>query len=57
MHPGMMSPVAMAMLLHHCVAASPNPGISAGAAWRGQWEGARALRGSVGARVLPCGPI
>lgn len=46
--PGMMSPVAMAMLLHHCVAARPNSGISAGAAWRGQQDGPQAPRGGGG---------
>lgn len=51
-HPGMMSPVAMAMLLHHCVAERPNPGISTGAAWRGQRDGAWVPRGLGGVWVL-----
>lgn len=34
-HRGVMSPVVMATLLHHCVAVRPNPGISVGAAGRG----------------------
>lgn len=55
-HPGMMSPVAMAMLLHHCVAARPNPGISTGAAWCGQQDGAWVPRGLGAVWVLLGGP-
>lgn len=54
--PGVMSPVAMAMLLHHCVAACPSPGISAGAVQRGLRDGAGAPRGVRGTWVLPCVP-